>query len=148
MQPRAARQAQQIDTPGGDVLAHRAFRHVEAGELEFVMQLAVDQVHLPQIGLRRIRLDAGAVLDGNAEMGIALHAQPRQQHDRGHDRFAERMRGATRHGGHDGIHHVAFLSVFRCLRLPGPAARQSGSRPRARGDSGPRIPAGPQTMCG
>ena len=54
VEPRPAPEREQVDAACGDVLAHRAGTDGEAGDRELVVQLAVDQVHLPQVRLRRV----------------------------------------------------------------------------------------------
>jgi len=50
--------ASKVDAAGGDVLAHDAGRHREPGGDQRVMQLGMDEVDLPQIGLARVAPDA------------------------------------------------------------------------------------------
>ena len=101
---RSARaQAQQVDAARGDVLAHDARPDPETGPGQLVQQLAVDQMHLPQIGLGGIRPDPGTVLDRDAHVRVALHAQPGQQRDGRLQRLAEAMPEAGGHGLHNGV---------------------------------------------
>ena len=51
VQPRAGRQAEQIEAARRDVLAHLPGRHGEAGGAQLVVQLGVDQVDLAQVRL-------------------------------------------------------------------------------------------------
>ena len=51
-------QGQQVNAGGGDVLAEIAGPHREIGGHQFLEQLGVQQVHLPQIRLARIAGDA------------------------------------------------------------------------------------------
>lgn len=57
-EPRAARQGQQVDPAGRDVLPHLTGGDREAGPPELIVQLGVDQMDLPEIRLRGIAGDA------------------------------------------------------------------------------------------
>ena len=81
-QPGAGGQREQVHAAGGDVLAHLAGRDVEAAGRQLVVQLGVDQVHLAQVGLRRVAPHARAVLHGRAGVGVAFHAEALEQADR------------------------------------------------------------------
>ena len=76
----------------------RAPERDEAGGRQGVQQLLVQQMHLPQVGLSRVAGHAGAVLDGDVKMRIALHTQPRQQSDARLRRFGKDMPGGEMHG--------------------------------------------------
>ncbi|KPV48361.1 hypothetical protein SE17_38480 [Kouleothrix aurantiaca] len=81
MEARAVRQPQQVDPAGRNIFAHIASPHAKPGRAQLVVQLAVDQMHLPQVRLRGVGGDARAVLHGDAQVRIARHAQPFQQFD-------------------------------------------------------------------
>ena len=57
-QARAERELEHGEAARGDVLAHLPRTDVEPREPELVVQLAVDQVHLAEVRLRRIACDA------------------------------------------------------------------------------------------
>ena len=56
-QQRAGWQRQQINAPRRDVFAHLPGGDVETGRAQFLVQLAVDQMHLAQVGLIGIHSD-------------------------------------------------------------------------------------------
>ena len=64
---------------------------------DLVEKLGVDQVHLTQIGLRRIAGDARSVLDCCAGMSVALDAPPLDEDDLLDDRLAELMLAVAAH---------------------------------------------------
>ena len=70
MQPRAGRELQQMDAASRDVLAHQAGRQLETGWLQLVVQLGMDQVHLPQVRLAGVARHPGAVLDRRTEVSV------------------------------------------------------------------------------
>jgi predicted RecA/RadA family phage recombinase len=59
----------------------------------------------------RILAHARAVLDGFAEMSVALDAEPGDEADGEHRRLAERVPRATADRGDDGIHAAWFSSA-------------------------------------
>jgi hypothetical protein len=101
VQSRAGRQGEQIDAAGGDVLAHLSRGHGEARATQLVVQFGVKQVHLAQVGLTRVARHTRAMLDGPAEMGVSLHAEPCEQPDVLPIRLGQRVGRARPHGGHD-----------------------------------------------
>jgi hypothetical protein len=76
MEARALRQRQQINTLRRDVFAHLSGRHRKPRIAQFVEQLLVDQMHLPQIGRVAELRDARPMLDGLPGMRVALDAIP------------------------------------------------------------------------
>jgi hypothetical protein len=80
-QPGAGGQCRQVDAARGQVLAQVAGEHPEAFRLEFVEQLAMDQVHLAQVGASGVAALVVAVLHRCAAMRVAFHAQAGQQPD-------------------------------------------------------------------
>jgi hypothetical protein len=64
------------------------------------VELRVDQVDLTQVGLRGVRRDPRAVLDGDAEMRVSLDAEAFEEADAGHGRLAEGVLAVTADGGH------------------------------------------------
>jgi hypothetical protein len=54
---------------------------VKSLHAQFVEQLGVNEMHLAQIGLRRIARDARAVLDAGTHMRVALDPQTFAQND-------------------------------------------------------------------
>src|SRR4051812_42841426 len=59
----SGREAEQVDATRGHVLTHRARAHDELACRQLVVELAVDQVHLPAVGLAGIACDSRSVLD-------------------------------------------------------------------------------------
>jgi hypothetical protein len=74
-QDAAGREAEQVDVTGRDVLADVTGAYVEARGDELVMELALDQVHLPEVGLCRVDRHPRAMLDRRAAVGVTLHAE-------------------------------------------------------------------------
>src|SRR3954452_7500300 len=114
MQPSPARQLQQVDTRGGDVLAEIAGPYGEARRMHFVEQLGVHQMHLAQIRLRRIPADVRTMLDGLAHMGVAIDAQSLDEPDAEARDLAEVMASAQADGGHaaDQTHLVLRFAEY------------------------------------
>src|SRR6266404_4424375 len=94
MQPRAGWQGQQIDAGCGDVLAKLAGLNGKAFGAQLVEQFSVNQMHLTQIGLRRVLADARAVLHRLAHMAVAGDTQSPKQANAEARRLAEVMTGA------------------------------------------------------
>jgi hypothetical protein len=94
IQSRAGRQRQQVDAFGGDVLTEVGRLYRKAPGAQFIEQFDMQQMHLAQIGLRRILADARAMLDRLAEMGVAGDTQSGQQANARTRRLAEVMAGA------------------------------------------------------
>jgi hypothetical protein len=76
---RAGGEGEKVEAAGGDVLAHVAGFHSEAGGVQLVEQLGVDQVDLPQVGLGGVAGDAGAVLHGFAGVRVAFDTEAGDQ---------------------------------------------------------------------
>jgi hypothetical protein len=74
-------QSQQVNASGGDVFAHVARSHHMASCTQLVKQLALQQVHLTQVGLARIARHARAVLNRLAAVCVTLNAQAGEQRD-------------------------------------------------------------------
>jgi hypothetical protein len=67
--------SQEIDTLGGDVLAHVTRVHRKTLLTQLDKELAVNEVNLPQIGLRGVLSNTRAVLDRGAAVGVTTHAE-------------------------------------------------------------------------
>ena len=102
-----------VEAGGGDVLAERARRHPEALARQHVQHLAVEQVHLAQVRLVRVALDAAAVAHGGAGVCVALDADPRDELERRAGLLRERVLGGTVQGADSAAHSP---SVAKCLR--------------------------------
>jgi hypothetical protein len=81
MKPRSDRQAEQIEAVGRDVLAEIANRDAEAGVLQLGEELGVDEVDLTQVRLGRVFAHPGAMLYGDALVGVILDPQAGEQSD-------------------------------------------------------------------
>jgi hypothetical protein len=68
----AARQPKQINPLRGDILAKLGRANIEALGAKLIEQFGVDQMDLPQIGLRWVRSNAGTVFDSRAFMNVAF----------------------------------------------------------------------------
>ena len=79
MEPRAGREAEQIDARGCDVLAHLACLHLKASLPQLVVQFCVDQMDLAQIGRGRVSRYPRAMLDGRTLMRVTFDTE-RMQH--------------------------------------------------------------------
>src|SRR4051794_4521684 len=106
MQPRPGRQTEQIDTSCSDVLPHLPGPNRKADGPQFVVQLGVDQVDLPQVRQVRVPARPRAVLDFLAHVRVALDAQSGQESDAALIRFAQRVPLAATYGGHDCGHQL------------------------------------------
>lgn len=95
--PRSARQVEQRKPARQDVLSDAARHDPESGGIELVENLFVKQMHLAQVGLRRILGDARAVLDGRSEVRVALNAEALEQPDALLHVLAEPVRLAAAH---------------------------------------------------
>src|SRR6476659_6867865 len=114
-QSRSGRKLEQRDTARRDVLPQLTRTHREAGRGELVVQLGVNEVHLPEIRLRRIARQARAMLYGDAEMGVAIDAQAFNQSNRRLILLAERVRIASRDGD-DRCAHAFFRDAMLLAR--------------------------------
>src|ERR687894_437365 len=68
-------------------------------------------MHLPQVGLRGVALDARAMLHCLALMGVTRDAEPGQELDALLIRFAHRVRPAAADRRHHPAHRLAPLSL-------------------------------------
>lgn len=82
-EPDAGREGEQIEAASGDVLAHEAGGDGEAGGAQFVEKFGVDDVDLAEVWLGGVSGDAGAVLDGLTQVGVAFDAEACEQADGG-----------------------------------------------------------------
>ena len=100
----ADREAEQVDAGRRDVLAHlTGLQPREALLGELVVQLGVDEVHLAQVGLRRVAAHVRAVLDGRAAVRVALDAEAREQADGVGVGLGHRVPGAHADRGDDAV---------------------------------------------
>ena len=95
---RANREAEEVDSACGHVLAEIARSDREPGRTQLVVQLGVDEVDLAQIRLRRIPRHARAMPDRGALMRVSVDAQPRDEPDTCLRGLAEGVAGAPGHG--------------------------------------------------
>jgi hypothetical protein len=73
---------------------------IEASRVQLVEQLGVNEMDLPEVRLRRVDRDAGAVLHRFAAMGVALDAETGQKPNRALHRLAEAMPHRRAHRDH------------------------------------------------
>jgi hypothetical protein len=97
----AGGEGEEVEAACRDVLAHVAGLHIEAGRVELIVQLSVDQVDLAQVGLGRVAGGAGAVLHGLAGVRVAFDAEAGDQADRESRRLAEAVGGDAVDGEDD-----------------------------------------------
>jgi hypothetical protein len=93
---------EQIKPPRSDVLTHIARPDRKTPSIEFVMQLLVEQMHLPEVGLGRIAGEPRAVLDRSSHMGISLNSHAREEVDAVLSAFREGVALSAAHGSDDG----------------------------------------------
>ena len=84
-------QSQEINALDGDVLAELAGFDLETLSLKLGKKLAMDEMDLAQIGLRRVSGDARPVLDGYPAMGISLDSESCNNRDGRLGDFGERV---------------------------------------------------------
>ncbi len=68
----------------------------------------MDEVDLAQVGLGGVPGEAGAVLDGGAQVGVALDAESGQEADAGAGGFGEGVGGVGADRGDGGVRGVPF----------------------------------------
>lgn len=103
MEAGSRRQLEERDAAGRDVLSHRAGRHRETGAGQLVVQLTVDEVHLPQVRLRGIPGDPRPVLHRRPAMRVPLDAETDQETDRRPVHLADTVGRLAAYGGDDGV---------------------------------------------
>ena len=86
------------------LLAEVAGRHLESLRTHLGEELLVDEVDLAQVRLGRVLCDPGAVLDRDAGMDVALHAEPGEQCDTVPVRLGERVLAVAADGRHCPAH--------------------------------------------
>jgi hypothetical protein len=82
LEDRVSRQGQEVDASGKDILAKRPWANLKALRDEFLEQLLMDEMDLPEIWLGRVGTDPGSVLYGLAAMGISVNPETFQEPDR------------------------------------------------------------------
>src|SRR5450759_3679845 len=78
-QNRSLGECEQVQIPGGDVLAELARLDVETLLTKLSEQLGMDEVHLPKVALGRICCGVCAVLHRGPRVSITVNSQPGQQ---------------------------------------------------------------------
>jgi hypothetical protein len=86
-------ETKQWQTRGGDVFAHLARSYVQTCFGEFVEQLLVQQVNLPEVRLTRVLGYTRAVFDCRAKVGVSGNAVPFDQLDARHRIFRKGVSG-------------------------------------------------------
>jgi hypothetical protein len=83
--------AEQIEAPRGNVFAEIARNDRKPANRELGEEFCVNQMHLPQVRLRRISADTGEMLNGPPRMCVPLDAVTNAEADARECRFAERV---------------------------------------------------------
>ncbi len=111
----ASGKSEQINPACGDVFAHLSRVNLEPSSLKFVVKLGVNEMHLAQIGLRRVSRNPGPMFDRHAHVRVALDAQSLEQLDAG---LLELLHGVgwTAKNSFDGGVHERILVQF-CVLL-------------------------------
>jgi hypothetical protein len=79
LENRPLRKPKQVNPARGDIFAHLTGQYGHSLGSNFVVQFAVDQMHLPQIGLRRVFGNTAAVLHGGSHVRITFYAETFKQ---------------------------------------------------------------------
>jgi len=101
---------------------------------ELVEQFGVEEVHLSEIGLRRILRHAGTMLNGDAEVRVVAHSMARHELDGGDAALRKGVPSASvcrENGGVDGAVHQSLsrrdmntLLPFSVYEPNGPHSRK------------------------
>lgn len=97
-EPRADREAQQIDTAGGDVLANIAGSHPKTSGPKLLKEFDLNQVHLAQIGLGWVPGDTRTMLHSLSSVRVTLDTVARDQAKARLARLTERVPRAQAQG--------------------------------------------------
>lgn len=89
LERRIPRQGQEIEATGENILAHRARADLEAFRFQLVMKFLMNEMHLPEIGLRRIGRHPRTMFDRHAHMGVTVDAETFHKVYRWANRLAE-----------------------------------------------------------
>jgi hypothetical protein len=118
VQKSPGRQGEQVDAPGGDVLAEFARPDGEALVADFGEELLVNEVHLTQVRLGGVLRDPEAVLDGHAGVYVSLDSEAGQQGDAGSVGLNEGVLAVAAYCGY-GAGHCAGAPGLVVLRAVG-----------------------------
>ena len=122
VQPCAARQPEQVQALRRDVLTELTRTDIEALGAQLLEQLGVHQVHLAEVGLRRIGGYTGAVLHGHPSMGVSDDADPTLQCHEVLADLAEAVIPVAVNGDDGRAHDLIMVGIGRPLsefRQPG-----------------------------
>lgn len=100
-EPRSSRQPEQVDPARRDVLAKGTRRHGEPLRTQLVVEFAVDEMHLPQVGLGGITRDPRTVLNRSPQVRVTLNTQTDQKSDALNVALGERVIRRATHRAHD-----------------------------------------------
>ena len=100
VQTRSLRQAEEIHASRRHILTHVARSDGEPHSLKLIVQLGVNEVDLPQVGLCRIALHPRNMFDRQALVRVRLYTEPRDEPDARPRSLRERVAGASAHRDH------------------------------------------------
>ena len=109
--PRGERQ--EVEAGRRDVLAEVTRARGEAVGAELVVEFLRHEVHLTQVRLRRVALDARAVLHGGTAVRVAFHSDAGDEHELADVVLRERVRVAAvqvRDGTDHGMQRTSVAS--------------------------------------
>lgn len=116
-------QPEQVNAARGYVFAHVPCPNIKAGRVEFVMQLGVNKMHLPQVWLIWVADDAREVLNRLARMSVACNTLGFDQQDTVQIGLAKRVSGTATDCGDYSIQrclHVRYSSEVRRVAFHSP----------------------------
>lgn len=128
MQPGAARQTEQVEAAGGDVLAHLSGCDVEAALSQLVVEFGMNEVNLPQVRRSRVGPNSGAMLHGHPGMRIVVHPDTGDELDAVLILLAELVHSTT--ADRDDFPSVPLPIHPDILAEPGSATSERGFRPQ------------------
>jgi hypothetical protein len=112
-QPRAGRKREDIEPPRRDILAEITGLDMESLRREFIEELRVHQVYLPQVRLARIARDPRTVLHRGPGVGVSFGAEPFEEPDSLVHSLAETMLAVDAHGDDDRSPCLVFIAHSR-----------------------------------
>jgi hypothetical protein len=105
----AGGKTEEANATGRDALTHVTGLDVKAACSKGVVQLSVDEMYLPQVGLGRVLLHPRTVLDGGTGVGVALNADAFDKAYAFLCGFAEGMAAAAVDRDDAGVHRKSKL---------------------------------------
>ncbi len=95
LENRPFRKPKQVNPACGDIFAHLTGQYWHSLGRDFIVQFAVDQMHLPQIGLRRVLGDTTTVLHRGSHVRVTFYAETCKQRNLRLARLDQRVFGAA-----------------------------------------------------